>query len=49
MSSVFLREAKKDGRTERIAIETDQQLELELPSIFNGRDKLQCKYVYVYA
>ncbi|CAB3990798.1 Hypothetical predicted protein, partial [Paramuricea clavata] len=35
------RETKKDGRTERISIETNYQLELELPSILYGKDKLQ--------
>ncbi|XP_022787694.1 uncharacterized protein LOC111327719 [Stylophora pistillata] len=35
------RETKKDGRTERISIETDQQLELELPPILTRCDKLQ--------
>ena len=32
------RETKKDGRTERISIETNYQLELELPSILYGKD-----------
>ena len=41
----FKRESKKDGRTERISIETDKQLELEIPSILTGQDKLQRKYV----
>lgn len=35
------RESKRDGRTERYIIETDHQLELELPSILSGKDKLQ--------
>ena len=39
------RETKQDGRTERISIETDRQLDLELPSTENGTDKLQSKYV----
>ena len=38
------RETKQDGRTERISIDTDRQLDLELPSIENGTDKLQSKY-----
>ena len=35
------RETKINGRTERIAIETDQQLALEMPEIVYGRDRLQ--------
>lgn len=35
------RETRCDGRTERIAIATNMQLELELPSIVSGIDKLQ--------
>ncbi|XP_044172245.1 uncharacterized protein LOC122956628 [Acropora millepora] len=37
------RETKENGRTERISIETDHQLELEFPAILYGSDKLQCK------
>ena len=35
------RESKREGRTERYGIEKDHQLELELPSILSGKDKLQ--------
>ena len=35
------RETKTNGPVERIAIETDRQLGLELPAIINGPDKLQ--------
>ena len=35
------RETKREGRTERYSIETDHQLESELPSILSGKDKLQ--------
>ena len=37
------RESRTNGKTERFAIETDHQLQLELPSISNGNDKLQRK------
>jgi thioredoxin-related protein len=39
--NLIYRETKTNGRTERIAIETDQQLALELPEIVYGRDRLQ--------
>ena len=35
------RESKRDSRTECYIIETDHQLELELPSILSGKNKLQ--------
>ena len=35
------RDSKRDSRTERYIIETDDHLELELPSILSGKDKLQ--------
>ena len=38
------RETKHDGRTERISIDMDHQLELEFPPILCGSDKLQRKY-----
>ena len=41
------RQAKKDGRAERFVIETDHQLELELPSILNGNDKIQ-RELFIY-
>lgn len=34
-------ETKSNGCVERMAIETDRQLGLELPAIINGPDKLQ--------
>ena len=46
------RESKKDGRAERISIDTDHQLEIEFKSILSGKDKLQRKsrsnYYYYY-
>lgn len=41
MSVSLNRETKENGRTERISIETDHQLELEFPAILYGSDKLQ--------
>ena len=42
--AVFIqRETKQDGRTERISIDTDHQVELEFPPILCGSDKLQRK------
>ena len=43
IDSVYYRETKENGRTERISIETDHQLELEFPAILYGSDKLQRK------
>lgn len=34
---------KRDGRVERIAIDTDHQLQLEFQPILDGKDKLQRK------
>ena len=43
------RQTKKDGRAERYIIETDHQLELELPSILNSNDKLQRELLIYFA
>ena len=37
------RGSRTSGRQERYSIESDKQLELEIPSILNGVDKLLCK------
>ena len=43
----YNRETKNSGRTDRIAIETDDQLALELPDIVNGKDRRQSKQTCV--
>lgn len=42
------RGSRISGRQERYTIDTDKQLELEIPSILNGVDKLLSKYQYIY-
>ena len=38
------RGSRVSGRQERYSIETDSQLQLEMPSILSGVDKLLCEY-----
>ena len=40
---------KSDRGPTCYAINTDSQLQLELPSIQNGDDTLQCKYIFMLA
>ena len=37
------RGSKSSGRLERHSINTDKQLQLDLPLILDGSDRLQCK------
>ena len=42
------RGSRISGRQERYMIGTDKQLELEIPSILSGVDKLLSKYQHIY-